>query len=423
MKIDQNLPGDLDKSFSAAKWQLVNVICCLFLLPAVSYSISMVPARLGIPHAKTLEVVLACLVSSFAAMVCTSLFYKTSLRKSTCRVSCIHDQCSAQQTSIRGQYRQMVSELAQYNAVLCGQLREAAEQTETALLNVIGRMVNVDEKARFQAGRIGSSSDELVSVTEDQIRKNKQVIQALNAFSDTQSVQLKDNLNRIQRLSDEMESMRPLLDDITDIADRTNLLALNAAIEAARAGDAGRGFAVVADEVRRLSTQTNKAAKEIAGKITMVASQAQTETENARKLIKHEDETQQFKSMAGNLSDIENRFKAASVHLAEVIQSIDQSNAIIVEEISIVMGEIQFQDVLRQRIESVNEGLDFLDGLARDTVLWLDGTNEKPSQQLHEHLDALSKKYVMQEQRSTHNAVMGNIATANGESNLKIELF
>ncbi|UFS72803.1 methyl-accepting chemotaxis protein [Geomonas sp. RF6] len=287
-------------------------------------------------------------------------------------------------------------------------------------------MVTVHQKACFQVDQIGSSSErsnELIQVTRDQIRKNNQVIRALNIFSETQSDQLKDNLSRIQRLSDEMEQMRPLVNDISDIADRTNMLALNAAIEAARAGNAGRGFAVVADEVRRLSTQTNRAANEIAHRITTVARQAQTETDNARKLITEEEESQKFKTMAGNLADIEERFKSAATHLETVIRSIDEANRTIVEEVSTVLGEIQFQDVMRQRVEHVNEGLDQLTALARETSLWLSGGGEVPAVRLSDCMDAFDEKYVMQAQRETHTAVLGGVKGASSAPVQKIELF
>ena len=180
---------------------------------------------------------------------------------------------------------------------------------------------------------------------------------------------------------------------------------------------------MVADEVRRLSNQTNQAAKEITDRITKVASQAHTETENARRMIAHDAETQQFRGMAGNLSDIEERFKAASVHLSEVICSIEQSNGIIVQEVSTVLGDLQFQDVLRQRIEHVSEGLDYLNELGKDTALWLNGGAEKPSQCLNEQLERHSQKYVMQSERSTHDAVMGTNDRGAAASSQKIELF
>ena len=426
MKIDLSLPGHALLHPSTERRQLLTFMCGILLVPALSYFVSTLPGRLGMPLSGGFGGMLSCLVSSLATLVAAYWFYKAFLCRQMQHFSSRHGHCSGQQTIIREQYYQTVSELKQYNAVLGRQLTEATEQTEIALLGVVNRMVTIHEKAYFQVDQIGSSSEksnELISVTQDQIRKNNQVIQALNAFSDTQSDQLRDNLDRIQRLSDEMEQMRPLVDDISDIADRTNLLALNAAIEAARAGEAGRGFAVVADEVRRLSTQTNKAAKEIAGRITTVAGQARTETENARKLIEQDKESQKFKTMAGNLSDIEERFRTAAVHLEEIIQSIDESNRSIVEEVSTVLGEIQFQDVLRQRVEQVSEGMEYLNGFAEDTAHWLEGSAVQPTQRLSEHLEVLSKKYVMQDQRSTHNAVLGKTAASPGAAGPRIELF
>jgi len=422
MKLDLTLPCDINRGPDTLKRSLILLILGMLLVTAISYFIHPVTHRL-LPLPNDLDVMLTALVSSFSTLAVVLLIYNAFLSKAARHSDDIHQRCSAQNILINNYLRQTVADLPQYNAVLGRQLSEAIEQSETALLAVVARIVTVHEKAGYQADRIGTSSNGLMEVTQDQIRKNKQVIQALNAFSCTQSDQLKDNLIRIQKLSDEMEQMRPMVNDISDIADRTNLLALNAAIEAARAGEAGRGFAVVADEVRRLSTQTNKSAKEIADRITLVTGQAQTETGNARRLIEHDAESQQFRNMAGNLSEIEDRFRAASANLEESIQSIDQSNRVIVEEISIVMGELQFQDVLRQRVEHVNDGLDYLNGLARDTLLWLDGTEELPEQRLSEHLDALSKRYVMQAQRSTHDAVTGQGGGASDGAGRKIELF
>ncbi len=91
-----------------------------------------------------------------------------------------------------------------------------------------------------------------------------------------------ESLVTVSDLEKKMKEVNVFLEDVADIATKTNLLALNAAIEAARAGEEGKGFAVVADEVRKLAEKS----KSTVESIYSILEQIQKQTKDALNEVK-----------------------------------------------------------------------------------------------------------------------------------------
>ena len=424
MKINLDYPGKLFDPPELPRKLIQKTAGAIILVSACAYLIyPWLHEWIGLPT--RLEIALTGAVASIQVLFGAIYMLRKHLSIAFTALS-VHNQCSVQAKCIRESYMKTVTDIEQYNAVLRSQLREAIAQTETAVFQVVSRMMVIHEKSDSQMARIGSSAEksvELMHVTQEQIRTNQVVLESLNDLSAKQIENLEDHLRRIQDLSLKIEQFRPLVAMISEIAERTNLLALNAAIEAAHAGAAGKGFAVIASEVRQLCIQTNESAREISEKISEIADHARKETENAMNSIATQKDSLEFKKLADNITSIAERFGNASSFLEDITLNIDEANKIIVHQISTALGEIQFQDVVRQRVEHVSTGLDRLSDYAQGTVLWLQGQSDNSPERLNLQLDELQAGYVMEEQRITHDAVIGSGSSGRAATGPRVEHF
>ena len=182
--------------------------------------------------------------------------------------------------------------------------------------------------------------------TETQGVLNNFVTQIIEISKDSMSV-----MNVIDDVATHMGEVVGLLDDVTGIAQKTNLLALNAAIEAARAGDAGRGFAVVADEVRSLSQSSNSFSNDIRELVV-----------NADEKIKLAQDT--ISAMASKDMSVAidskdkvdfmlKRAEEVNEIMSRNLESVQHVSAKINADVGISVRSLQFEDMVSQLLQHI----------------------------------------------------------------------
>jgi methyl-accepting chemotaxis protein len=314
-----------------------------------------------------------------------------------------------------------------YIDVMHEQIGDSLSESEHEVVVVIEQIDTLNAKAckqREHIARSVKSAGELTENTEIRIENNREIIAAIETQLKTQTEDLKNHFERIQGLAGDVRALTPLIKVITSIAQQTNLLALNAEIEAARAGSAGRGFAVVAYEVRKLAVLSNQAAGDIAAKINATCKRVDGEMSLARASIEQHAANSAMSHFSSDLSKMQSEFCRNSQLLLEVITEVDQNYAESVTRLSEALGHIQFQDVMRQRLEHVQVALiemrnHLLQLAERPEGPGRDGLNDTTFKALLEsHLDS----YKMASQTITHLAIAGGSSDSD-HSRPAIELF
>ncbi len=195
-------------------------------------------------------------------------------------------------------------------------------------------------------------------------------------------------VHSIHDMSDKLDAVFRLLEQVRGLSEQTNLLALNAAIEAARAGDAGRGFAVVAQEVRDLSVKARELNNKIEQEIN-VAQQTVVQANTTVGEMASIDMTEAIESK-DKVDEMLRGVQKINESVEREVQKIRESGEVLQLQVANGIRALQFADIIVQQGEYAQLTVDHIQEFSALCQRWSAGDID--NQDMSDNLMTLKRK-------------------------------
>lgn len=252
--------------------------------------------------------------------------------------------CTAEKIRYFGDFSKVMEQetarVIEISSVNAHELMEGLGEVQSGLLRLVDYIAS---------SGTGDQVARMVEQTEAQLAHSQTLISALAAERqrDVQVVQ-----GRVAQVGQVVSQLGSTVDSVRALARQTRMLALNAKIEAVRAGAAGVGFAVVADEVGALSQESDRAAVAIgAGIAELERAISDTLTSIVGDRVAKEEEG--FAVIAAAMGELSRNLRALIEHQGETMAQVHRENEAMARPIMRMIGSIQFQDVVKRRLDGL----------------------------------------------------------------------
>jgi methyl-accepting chemotaxis protein len=267
------------------------------------------------------------------------------------------------------------------------------------------QLVSYLDGTTLKAGDLGKEIQESVAFLVD-----------IGAFIEQLPAKTERDRANVQAIVKEIMTLSEMTADVQAISQQSHLIAINVAIEASRDGNSSAVFKVLADEMRRLAGNSRamavkmnlglNRAREIAE-----GDLASTIAESSRQLADASNTAASIGKLRANFDDMSEYYKTRFAVLT-------RHNEDLVKDIAEVLGQIQYQDVVRQAIERTRATAGRRNAMLRELVSSADD-GAAGLEKLPQQLELILEQYLQEEDKHRHSSR----AVPDEEAPLKIELF
>ncbi|MDO8652214.1 MAG: methyl-accepting chemotaxis protein [Undibacterium sp.] len=294
-------------------------------------------------------------------------------------------------------------------------LGEVIGDTESSALAIIGQVRQLYDTASTLVAYLDNSSLKAGDLGREIIDSVAYLVE-IGTFIQHLPAKMEHDLQSVQIVVAEIKELGGLVEAVQVISMQSHLLAINAAIEASRAGPSGAAFRIVADEVRSLASNTNT----VAARIKEGLSRARLAVEGgmASNIEQSSQRLDEVSHAVVTIQKLRDNFEDMSQYYKTRFAVVTKHNGDLAKDIAEVLGQIQYQDVVRQCIERIRFAIGQRNAFFQNAVSMADQDGADLAQ-LPQLLELILNDYLTEEEKHMHSARHGS----DSSSELKIELF
>lgn len=325
--------------------------------------------------------------------------------------------------------QRLLASVPRITDLLKHQLDETNQVSGEFAVSILTQISSVQHEASHLLATLTDVRSQTASMCDQAqklIESSGQKLEEMSAYTTSREGKIRDDSEAIKGVVALTNDLLPLTGLIGTLSKQTRLLALNAAIQAANDHTVGRGFVVVADEMRKLALQIDSASSQVDGVMRRISGIIDEKLLDMVSVHRIETERSWLHTLTDSMTQMSLQFQAAVFGLDRLSKDSHEAVQTIFDAILKAQEMAQFQDISRQQIELVQQGLDLCGERMGGAAVFLSGSGADRAPAiapLDDVLQTLESRYSMHSQQSIHDRVVFDKSNGEGRKEPIVELF